>query len=126
MHNDQPGIATIELAVPPCWNVAFRCNVLLSVADINWLYQYIRNKGAELPVLMDWRGIQGIEFEALEQIVRFQSGEHPLTIIAEPCSIGERYAHLINQLCEQNCSCVVFPTAPEAVGWLSRRQEEEP
>lgn len=126
MYDERSSIATVELHETPCWIVVLKNNATLSSADIDWLYRYIQGKGATMPVLMDWRTLQGIVYDALEEIVRCQTDEFPLTVIADPGSIGERYAHLVGQLCEAHCSCVVFRTIAEATGWIAGAMKKEP
>lgn len=125
MHKDQSRIAAIELNDQACWEIHFKPYAVLSVEDIVCIYQYLHQEPVRHPVLMDWHALQGIEFEALEYIARTQGPGEPLAIIADPGSIGEKYGHLINQLCESNCTCLVFKTAQEALSWMDRSERKE-
>lgn len=125
MHREQSGIATIELNANVVWEVAFKTNAILSLEDVVNLFQQIRSYPSADPILMDWNAIQGIEFEALEYIAQARCEDQPLAIVAAPGSIGEKYSHLINQLCESNDSCYHFSSLLEARNWLISYKQKE-
>lgn len=125
MYKDQSRIAAIELNSHSCWEVQFKPNAILTMEDIVSIYRYIDSTDMTHPVLFDWRAIQGIEFEALEYVARVQDQDHPMAVVAEPGSIGEKYGHLIDQLCEDSCTCLVFSTLHEARIWLSQAFQKE-
>lgn len=119
MHKVQSRIASIELNAHAFWEILFKPHTVVSLEDMVWIYRYVRSNSHLTPVLMDWSEIQGIEFEAMEHIAQLQTTEHPLVIVSEAGSIGEKYCHLIEQLSEQKCSCFVFATMSEARRWLT-------
>lgn len=125
MHKDQSRIAAIELISHSFWEILFKPNVVLSLEDVVYAYQFIHSKALTKGILMDWSMIQGIEFEALEYIARTQNQDHPLAIVSETGSIGEKYSHLIDQLCEQNCSCINFTSMSDARNWLTHYAQKE-
>jgi len=119
MHKVQSRIASIELNAHAFWEILFKPHAVVTLEDIVCIYRYVQSNILITPILMDWRTIQGIEFEAMEHIARSQTPEHPLVIVSEAGSIGEKYGHLIEQLGEQTCSCFVFTTMTEARSWLT-------
>ncbi len=125
MHKDQPRIVTIELHSHSYWEALFKSNAILTLEDVIHVYQTIKSNPVAHPILMDWSLIQGIEFEALEYIARNQADDRPLAIVSETGSIGEKYAHLINQLCEQSAMCLLFSTMHEARHWLVQSLQKE-
>lgn len=125
MYKEQCSIATIELNEHAYWEVFFKPNVILSLEDVSRIYQYIDRRTDGAPILLDLNQIQGIEFEALEFIARTQNREHPFVIVSEPGSIGERYVHLVNQLCEQKFVCTMFNTIEEARKGIFHLEQKE-
>lgn len=125
MHKVQSRIASIELSPHAFWEVLFKPHAVVTLEDILWIHRYVRNTSLPAPILLDWRTIQGIEFEAMEHIARAQNPSHPVVIVSERGSIGEKYAHLISQLGEQTCNCLVFKTVGEARRWLSEKYTQK-
>lgn len=125
MHKSHSTIAAIALNSQGCWEVVFSPHAVVTLKDIVSIYHYTQSRLAVHPILMDWRSIQGIEFEALEHIARTQNQDFPLAIVSETGSIGEKYAHLIGQLCEQGTCCTVFSSINEARSRLIRYRQLE-
>lgn len=125
MHKDQSRIAIIELNAHSCWEILFKPNSVLSLEDVAGVYEYIHTEAVINPLLMDWSMIQGVEFEALEYIANTQKPEHPLVIVSESGSIGEKYGHLIDQLSAQNCTHITFSTMQEARNWVTHFMHKE-
>jgi hypothetical protein len=102
------------------WNIRFNDKTVISLLDMESIFQSIRSDAVFQPVALDIRHIDGIDYDALEFVAQttYNGLCHPMALLVEHGFIGEKYARLIEQLTENSPLYRIFNSSEAAEKWL--------
>jgi len=102
------------------WNIRFNDKTVISLLDMESIFQSIQTNAVFQPVALDISHIDGIDYDALEYVALTACNGpcHPMALLVEHGSIGEKYARLIEQLTENSPLYHIFSLHDSAEKWL--------